>query len=168
MSGMTKSMESMRSWILGMATGALDYLKLKERGQAVVDFAKEKPIQAILIGVVAATSFLPAVVFVSFVTTFLVVGLVVLLAIEGVAILSALGVLIFALISSMVASAFIGMFLVSGLVVGRFTWRVSAPLRAKLIARIVALLYKGEPAPVESTTLIPEEKTIEDEYIIQD
>ncbi len=163
----------MRSWILGMVTGTLDYLKLKERGQAALEFAKERPIAATLIGVAAATSFLPAVVFVSFVATFLAVGLITLLVIEGIAILSAVGVLIFALVSSMFASVFIGLFLISGMVLGRFAWRVSAPIRAKMAARL-GLKIKGDCGAVDSKNS-PEEKpygqTIEgeeEEYVVQE
>jgi len=153
----TEKMESVRSWFQ-MANG---YLRLKERGETAVAFAKERPVAATLIGILAATSFLPAVAFVSFVASFLVIGIVVLLIIEGTAVLSGLVILLFALFGSVVMAAFIGVFILSALVTGRFAWRLSAPLRAKLLARLSAYcapLTGGkattEPAPV---TELPEE-----------
>jgi len=129
---MTLKMENMRSWLQSTS----EYLKVKERSGVAVAFAKERPVAATLIGVALVTSFLPAVAFVSFVATFLIVGVVTLLIIEGTAVVSAIVILLFALFGSMVASVFIGLLLLTGLFVGRFMWRATAPLRTEVAKRL--------------------------------
>lgn len=149
----SEKMETMKTKL----QGTMDYLKVKERGETVMAFAKERPVAATLIGVAIATSILPAVAFVSFVVTFLVIGVVTLLVIEGTAIMSALVILLLTLVGSMMASVFIGASILTGLVAGRFTWRLTTPLRTMLAVRLGMSGIAGAPDNKE-TTKIPEEK----------
>jgi len=136
---------------------------VKKRSGEAINFAKERPIAATLIGVAITTSFLPAVAFVSFVVTFLVVGVVTLLVIEGTAILSAIVILLLSLVGCMMATVFIGTLVLGGVVVGRFTWRMAAPLRTKIAVR---LGMRQSAADNKMAPTTPEEKgQIETDYL---
>ncbi|XP_038068959.1 uncharacterized protein LOC119738238 isoform X2 [Patiria miniata] len=144
-------MENMRSWFQTI----IDGLMVKERLAMAVNFAKERPVAATLIGVAVATSFLPAVAFVSFVVAMLIIGVVALLVVEGTAILMGGGLLLFALFGSMIATVVVGVSILTGLIAGRFTWRITAPLRAKMAERLG--MCKGS-ANVMNSPGTPKEK----------
>ncbi|XP_022089388.1 uncharacterized protein LOC110978584 [Acanthaster planci] len=132
MAAMNERLRHAQTWLQSM----MEYLHVKERSAAAIIFAKQRPIAATLIGVAVATSFLPAVAFVSFVATFLIIGVIALLVIEGTAILSAIVILLLALVGCMMATVFIGAVILGGLFAGRFTWRIAAPLRTKMAVRL--------------------------------